>query len=108
MALKRTYNALPSAVRPVLCGLYYSALVARQSSVGRTTPSAYLAQYGRQSRGMSLWRDVEDWLGGLPCEFATLSDVEAFAVRRGFDLRHAVVGAPGANSEYLLRRRAHP
>ena len=105
MALKRCYNVLPAALRPVWCGLYYSALVARQSWVARTTPWGYVAQYGRHSRGMSLWRDVEDWLGGLPCEFATPAGVRAFAVERGFEVRNIVIAPPGANNEYLLARR---
>ena len=105
MALKRTYNWLPAAVRPILGGLYYGALVARQSWARRTRPSRYVAEYGRNSRGMSLWRDVEDWLGGLPCQFATPDGVEALAIERGFDLLHTVTRPPGANNEYLLRRR---
>ena len=106
MALKRSYNGLPVAVRPALCGLYYATLVARQSWHKRTTPLKYVAEYGRHSRGMSLWRDVEDWLGGLPCEFATPEGIEAFAAERGFDLVHTVIRPPGANNEYLLRRRS--
>lgn len=105
MGLKRAYNGLPARVRPVLGGLYYGTLVARQSWAGRTTPWAYVAQYGRHSRGMTLWRDVEDWLGGLPCEFATPVEVHAFAAERGFELRNTVIGPPGANNEYLLSRR---
>jgi SAM-dependent methyltransferase len=106
MALKRCYNALPAAFRPVLCGLYYSALAARQSWTARTTPWAYVSEYGRHSRGMSLWRDVEDWLGGLPCEFATPAGVRAFAAERGFEVRNIMIAPPGANNEYLLARRA--
>lgn len=105
MALKRSYNSLPTALRPVLCGLYYGLLVARESWAARVTPASYVAQYGRRSRGMSLWRDVEDWLGGLPCEFATPAEVEAFAGAHGFELCNTVVAPPGANNEYLLSRR---
>jgi SAM-dependent methyltransferase len=103
LALKRSYNQLPSAIRPILCGLYYGMLVARNSFAGRATPIRYVTEYGRNSRGMSLWRDVEDWLGGLPCEFATPEGVESFASDHGFDLEGTVIAPPGANSEYLLR-----
>ncbi len=105
MALKRSYNALPGAVRPAMCGLYCGMLVARQSWSGRISPWTYVRRYGRQSRGMSLWRDVEDWLGGLPCEFATPGGVQAFAAERGFELRDALIRPPGANNEYLLHRQ---
>jgi 2-polyprenyl-6-hydroxyphenyl methylase/3-demethylubiquinone-9 3-methyltransferase len=103
LALKRSYNQLPRAIRPVLCGLYYGMLVARNSWAGRATPMSYVTEYELNSRGMNLWRDVEDWLGGLPCEFATPEGVEAFAFDHGFDLEGTVIAPPGANSEYLLR-----
>lgn len=103
LALKRSYNRLPQPARPVLGGLYYGMLLARNSWAAQTTPLAYVARYGQQSRGMSLWRDVEDWLGGLPCEFATPEEVQAFARQRGFELEGTVIAPPGANNEYRLR-----
>jgi SAM-dependent methyltransferase len=103
LALKRSYNRLPGPVRPVLCGAYCGMLVARKSWAGKTTPFRYVEEYAARSRGMSLWRDVEDWLGGLPCEFATPESVEAVAYAHDFDVESVVVAPPGANSEYLLR-----
>lgn len=104
MALKRAYNSLPGVFRPGMCAVYYGMLIARQSWAGRTSPWRYVQEYGRNSRGMSLWRDVEDWLGGLPCQFATPAGVRTFAAQRGFDLRRTLIRPPGANNEYLLRR----
>jgi 2-polyprenyl-6-hydroxyphenyl methylase/3-demethylubiquinone-9 3-methyltransferase len=43
------------------------------------------SSYSRQ-RGMSPWRDVVDWAGGYPCEFANAGDVFAFFRQRGFTL----------------------
>jgi hypothetical protein len=55
---------------------------------------------------MSLWRDVEDWLGGLPCEFATPDELEAFVTTRGFKMENVLVRPPAENNEYLMRRAA--
>jgi 2-polyprenyl-6-hydroxyphenyl methylase/3-demethylubiquinone-9 3-methyltransferase len=104
LALKRSYNLLPRLLRPVLGALYYVALVTRGSIAARVAPWSYIASYGRHSRGMSLWRDVEDWLGGLPCEFATPHAVEEFAAARGFVMEATLIRPRGANNEYLLRR----
>ncbi len=38
-------------------------------------------------RGMSLWHDMLDWLGGYPFEVATPKQVENFYRERGFTLR---------------------
>src|SRR5207249_11475966 len=67
-------------------------------------PIAYVREYPRHSRGMGFWRDVVDWLGGLPCEFASTDEVRAFAEARGFRLEHVAVGTPGANNEYQIGR----
>lgn len=104
MALKRTYNRLPSPLRLAMAAAYSAALVAAGSVKRRTTPWRYVADYGRRSRGMSLWRDVEDWLGGLPCEFADAGEVRDFVEPRGFRVERSLVRAPRSNNEYLLRR----
>jgi 2-polyprenyl-6-hydroxyphenyl methylase/3-demethylubiquinone-9 3-methyltransferase len=41
--------------------------------------------YSRK-RGMSAWRDVVDWAGGYPCEFANAGEVFTFFRMRGFTL----------------------
>ena len=33
----------------------------------------------RRSRGMALWTDLVDWLGGYPYEFATAEETSASA-----------------------------
>jgi 2-polyprenyl-6-hydroxyphenyl methylase/3-demethylubiquinone-9 3-methyltransferase len=50
------------------------------------------AQYRAKpkDRGMSIWRDWIDWLGGYPFEFAKPREVEAFCNERGFTLRKQV------------------
>jgi hypothetical protein len=39
-----------------------------------------------RKRGMSPWRDLVDWAGGYPCEFANAGDVFTFFHQRGFTL----------------------
>ena len=41
--------------------------------------------YARK-RGMSPWRDLVDWAGGYPCEFANAGEVFTFFRQRGFTL----------------------
>jgi len=104
MKLKRTYNRLPRSVRPVMASAYAAARLRTVIMEQKRNPIQYIRNYGEESRGMSFWRDVEDWLGGLPCEFASAEDVEAFAKARGFVMEEAVIAPAGANNEYRLRR----
>jgi 2-polyprenyl-3-methyl-5-hydroxy-6-metoxy-1,4-benzoquinol methylase len=106
MTLKRLYNRLPRRARPLQRILYGSALLAAMAVVQRRNPVEYVRDYGRRSRGMSFWRDVEDWLGGLPCEFADEQEVRDFASSRGFVVERVLRRGPGGNNEYLLRRKS--
>ena len=104
MQLKRLYNRLPRPARPALAAAYAAARLRTVTFEQHRNPLTYVRTYAAQSRGMSFWRDVEDWLGGLPCEFAAQDEIAAFAQSRGFLLEHTVLATPGANNEYRLRR----
>jgi 2-polyprenyl-6-hydroxyphenyl methylase/3-demethylubiquinone-9 3-methyltransferase len=106
MRLKRTYNRSPRGARLLLAALYFVVQITLNSAHQRAWPWSYVRDYGRQSRGMSLWRDVEDWLGGLPCEFTEAPAVETFASSHGFSVENTFLAAPSCNNEYLLRRKS--
>lgn len=56
----------------------------------------------KQSRGMALYNDVKDWLGGWPMEFARRADVKKWAERNGLEMLKMKTGE--ANTEYLFRQ----
>lgn len=61
---------------------------------------------GRVSRGMSLWHDMCDWLGGLPFEVATPGKIVEFYAMRGFDsVIVKTVGRRHGCNEFVFRRR---
>jgi SAM-dependent methyltransferase len=105
LALKRTYNRLPRPFRPALRVAYGGALLALLAVKGRN-PMRYVSEYGARSRGMNFWRDVDDWLGGLPFEFASADQVKTFAESHGFRVEAEVLRSPGGCNEYLLRKVA--
>lgn len=60
----------------------------------------------KPERGMNLWHDLVDWLGGWPFEVATPAAVTAFAAACGFDsVRTRTVGRRHGCNEFLFRRR---
>ena len=57
-------------------------------------------------RGMSLWYDAIDWLGGYPFEVAKPQSVIAFFEGRGFAAVHSrLAGKPSGCNEFVFRRR---
>jgi SAM-dependent methyltransferase len=104
--IKRTYNRLPSALRwlvlwPAFVRLWGPTTV-RDLLSGK--PFESWRTYSKTSmRGMSPWRDVVDWVGGLPFEVARPEDIFDFYVRKGLVLKRlrTCAGGHGCN-EYVF------
>ena len=61
--------------------------------------------HGKLERGMSLWHDMLDWLGGYPFEVAKPEQVFQFFASRGFELRVlTTAGRTGACNEFVFER----
>ena len=66
-------------------------------------PLSRIAAY-KESRGMSFWTDVRDWLGGWPMEFAGIDETKSFCKEQlGLELLNIYAGE--ANTEYLFRKQ---
>jgi SAM-dependent methyltransferase len=105
-AIKRTYNRLPRFARNAFVILVM--LPSETTGAFRMTlrGQGYLATW-KPSRGMTRWRDMVDWVGGYPFEFATPDTVFEFCRERGFRLEWMKThGGGAACNEYIFRRDA--
>ena len=57
----------------------------------------------KKSRGMDIYRDAVDWLGGWPMEYASVDHVKRFAID-GMGLALLGIKTGQANAEYLFAR----
>jgi 2-polyprenyl-6-hydroxyphenyl methylase/3-demethylubiquinone-9 3-methyltransferase len=78
-AVKRSYNR-GAIRRSTLIGLHWPYLVGLRATV------RFLSRRPRSERGMNLWHDMKDWLGGWPFEVATPTEVQTYFMGRGFRL----------------------
>jgi 2-polyprenyl-3-methyl-5-hydroxy-6-metoxy-1,4-benzoquinol methylase len=108
-AVKRTYNRRPLS-RPLLLGgallLLWGPITVRDAMRGR--PFRSWRRYG-QTRGMSAWRDLVDWVGGYPFAVAKPEAVFDFCRERGFSLvkLKTCAGGHGCN-EFVFTNAAPP
>lgn len=56
-------------------------------------------------RGMSIYHDIKDWLGGLPYEVASKEEVVGFLSGKGFNLIKIEEADEGGCSTYLFQKR---
>lgn len=97
--LKKCYNRFPALQIPlqVLHAPYFIGLgwIVRK----------FRYRGNRTQRGMTLWVDMVDWLGGYPFEFATPAVVTDFILRQDFSLNHQfLVGRGSGCNEFVFVR----
>lgn len=104
--VKKAYNSLPPSLRflvlwPAFLQLWWKRLL-KDMLLGQ--PLRSFRNY-EAVRGMSLWRDVVDWVGGYPFEVAKPEQIFDFYYKRGFCLvrMRTQTGDLGCN-EFVFER----
>ncbi|MCZ7594407.1 MAG: hypothetical protein M5U16_05400 [Hyphomicrobium sp.] len=111
LAVKRLYVNSPQPIRWVLVagvGLLFEARAALIKVSRLQNPLPFADWRKRKSeRGMSVWHDLVDWVGGYPFEAAKPELVLEFLRSRGFTLESMSTcgGGHGCN-EFVFRRSA--
>lgn len=105
-AVKKAYNEFPPALRflvlwPAFWQLWWRRIA---RDVLKGDPARSFREY-RKLRGMSLWHDVVDWVGGYPFEVAKPEQIFDFYFQRGFELRRMTTqaGDLGCNEFVFLK-----
>ena len=97
--IKHAYNNLPRFLRAPFALLVMAPnetkAFLRAALDGR--PGEYLRSWVEPDniRGMTRWRDIVDWVGGYPYEFATPEQIFDFYRERGFRLTKLKCGGAG-------------
>jgi 2-polyprenyl-6-hydroxyphenyl methylase/3-demethylubiquinone-9 3-methyltransferase len=94
---KRLYAAAPSPIATLMAAALFGA---------RATVRLAKGQHPfRTDRGMSVWYDAIDWLGGLPYECATADELTSFLQRLGFtEIRASLTRRSGCN-EFAFQKQ---
>lgn len=103
--VKRWYNRLPPRLRflvvwPSFLQLWWRPIV---KDVLAGDPARSFREY-RKGRGMSLWADLIDWVGGYPFEVAKPEEIFKFYRKRGFLLRNMTTGWNLGCNEFVFVR----
>jgi 2-polyprenyl-3-methyl-5-hydroxy-6-metoxy-1,4-benzoquinol methylase len=98
LKVKRFYNTSPSAIRRLMVlglGTYGLASGLRHGKSPRRIQSEI-------RRGMNYWRDIEDWLGGLPYEYCKPDQVVSHLATQGFRLRKLTTTYSAGCNEFVF------
>lgn len=99
--LKQRYNRASPARRRAMEAWYIVRFVVPKRPKNMVAFARRILD-GKRGRGMSMYTDVRDWLGGWPMEFSTTTEVKEHARRHG--LTAAKVRTGEGCAEYLFER----
>lgn len=101
--VKKTYcsGLVP---RLAVCAVFIPYMAFRAACKSIMTGTNVWAGY-KKSRGMSLWHDWIDWLGGFPFEVATADVIVKFYEQRGFSLFKLKTTASLGNNEFVFTKK---
>ena len=93
-SIKKAYNRLPANFRflvlwPAFLKMWWKRLL-KDALAGQPR---YSFRHYKTLRGMSLWHDVVDWVGGYPFEVAKPEQIFDFYYQRGFYLARVTTQA---------------
>ncbi len=113
LAIKRGYHWLPPAIRPayvaMIAAAYECQFAAARLAGGRNPWPAADWAAKRRDRGMSVWHDWVDWIGGLPFEVCRVDDLHRRFFERGWTLDFLrCVGSGWGCNEFVFRHRDYP
>jgi 2-polyprenyl-3-methyl-5-hydroxy-6-metoxy-1,4-benzoquinol methylase len=109
--LKKFYNDSSKPLRLMIVfavGAYWEFLSAGFRLIHLRNPLPFKKwKEKKKDRGMSVWYDLVDWVGGYPFETAKPEDVLHFCRKKGFDLvRLKTCGGGLGCNEYVFARNS--
>ena len=108
-AIKKFYNQLPRFVRPsfavvtfigiqVMSFLYHICKLKMISYLKNT-------KNYKSNRGMNLFNDWVDWVGGYPFQVASVEAVNKFLLTKGFEINHTRLVSSFGNNEFVAHKK---
>lgn len=102
--IKRFYSSSNIVFRKIMEFIYVSYYFTGLLIYGKN-PYSYVKNYKKDSvRGMSFYRDVVDWLGGYPYEYASVSEIKKFYEDKGYKLLKVKRTTRDGCNEFLLKK----
>jgi hypothetical protein len=102
LRIKRMYHWAPAPFKKLLALAFHIRTFGNLILHGQNSPR-FVREYVKH-RGMTYFRDVEDGLGCLPYEYASVEKITAFLAPKCFELVHVKHAASHGCNEFVFRK----
>ena len=102
-AIKRLYLSLPRPLKPIMAGCCFAVQHGPRILKG-TLRGQPLEIFRSAGRGMSVWRNMVDWVGGYPFEVSSPGEVFEFLYALGFTLVRMITTHSLGCNEFVFRK----
>jgi len=105
LEVKKFYNSAPVIIKKLMVYVTFSYIVLHRllSILKRKILGQPKISLFPKDRGMSIFYDVIDWLGGYPYEYATFEEMKNFVEKLGFKLVKAPTKIPSPKKTLFNR-----
>jgi len=101
--IKKKYNKASALGKFMYEVWYYNRFCLIPDLKNKTNPLKRFQNY-KNDRGMALWTDIKDWLGGWPMEYVKIMDLQKYASEK-MDFELLNMTSYKANGEFLFQKR---
>lgn len=106
--IKRIYNHSLGFVRWLMASGWFVMVVITRMVRGFIARRALSEWFKGSERGMNLWHDAVDWMGGYPFETAKPDELISFFAERGFEVTAKKLKPGSGCNELVLRKIRKP
>lgn len=102
--IKRSYVISPRVIQNTMAFSWYLVVIVVRIFSGLWHKKPFPIWFKGSERGMNLWHDVVDWVGGYPFEVASVETLKNFISRRGFSLVTVRLKSGSGCNELVFKR----
>lgn len=102
--IKKSYVHSPRIIQYLMAFVWYLVVVIVRMYLGLWHRKPIRVWFKETERGMNLWYDVVDWIGGYPFETASIKTLQTFIEKRKFSLINARTKSGIGCNELILKR----
>lgn len=102
--VKKIYVHSPITIKRIMAIIWYGVVVSVRICSGLRYRKPIRVWFKGSERGMNLWYDVVDWIGGYPFETASAESLQRFFENRNFTLTNVRLKSGSGCNELILKR----